>query len=100
MKNTPQEACLKAAAKIAAGREQYSCIALATYGGEVAKYEKLFRPKWREISMPPSYVRYGTTGAWGCNWGIEKVGREWHENKKDSQNCRVLALCFMAAMTE
>ena len=73
--------------------EQYACNAIEEAGLPCSTFYKTFRPtvKTANEAVPLPHRRWTRTeigGAWGFFWG------------DDSHNCRVLALCLMAAMVE
>lgn len=73
--------------------ETYACNALEDAGLPCDTFCKKFRPTVREanegVRLPHRrWTKAETDGAWGFFWG------------DDSHGCRVLAICFMAAMVE
>ncbi|MBM3460768.1 MAG: hypothetical protein FJX76_01575 [Armatimonadetes bacterium] len=74
---------LEAARRIDDGRDTFSCYAINAvnwwdnYHSDL--FIKLFKP------------RRGAFGLWGQEWG---------DDDKTRRSCRVLALCFMAAIAE
>lgn len=61
----------------------FSCVTISQAGGDSEDYAKLFRPSEKEDSA-----------LWGMGWS------EDIKNWRQRNNCRIIALCFMAAMVE
>lgn len=75
----------EAARRVAEGEEEFSCVAVILAGpGAITNYEALMRPD-------------GHWGAWGSGWGDPNAYVKTYATIHD---CRVLALCFMAAIAE
>lgn len=72
----------KAARRISDYRNSLSCIAIL----EADQHERGLRERYSSLFSPHSFSTAST--AWGYEWG---AGR---------RQCRILALCFMAALTE
>lgn len=116
---------LKAARRIADGTHTFSCSAILNENPNDwfvtskpavdpelldAKnaYESLFRPTSKDIPKDiPAYLNYGVAkGApWGENWGLKNLSEDskrwdtmWDIDYEEVENCRILALCFAAAV--
>ena len=84
----------EAAEMLFLGEVHYCCIALETVGGNVSAFTSAFAPMENEADPDPDmeYCGFGK-GAWGKHWGTSNVVHS-------GDGCRVLALCFAAAMAE
>lgn len=88
-----------AARSIERGEHAWSCNAIASFGGDKRRYKEVFMPTVADINATcprPNRDRWTSEhlcpdGSWGSFWG-----HSWKEN----ENCRILALCLMAAMVE
>ncbi len=99
---TPRQVYIKAAKDVHAGNE-FACCAIseAVDAYEVKdcpdlmalrrEFGLLFKPEEQEIGLP---LMFGVGSAWGQYWG---EGDNLHKSP-EARECRVLALCFMAAM--
>lgn len=82
----PSEIYRKAAELIARGTQQHSCVAISI----VVNYESFHERQSYGALFRPSR-RVGSNDPWG-EW--------WSEESKVCRDCRVIALCFMAAIAE
>lgn len=93
-RDTPYGRYVKAAQRVESGKNVWSCCAIAGVPDHrapeceaVTEYERLFMPT-------------GAGPFWGHLWDYEDAGKThsaWPITE-DGKNCRVLALCFMAAI--
>lgn len=78
---------LNAARLVADGTHEFSCNAIAS-SPMTRQYEKLFRP--------PEEIYSGD--AWGAAWGDDFPKSLLASASPEARQCRVLALCLMAAI--
>lgn len=86
---------LRAAERIARGKNTYSCCAI----GRQSDYEE---PLSKHIGPYVAVFKPERAGTfWGSGWDIDEV--DTHDavpRTAEGKACRILALCFMAAMVE
>ena len=70
----------EAARQIEEGIQIWTCNALECLGASPIPYAALFKPEDEHFD-----------GSWGTRWS---------DSYEERQDCRILALCFMAAMVE
>lgn len=91
--DTPKVNAYRNAARHLERFHGYACLTIEEQGISCSAFCKKFKPTIREaneaVPLPDrSWRKDETDGAWGFFWG------------DDSHDCRVLAVCFMAAMVE
>lgn len=88
-----------AAKSIENGWDWWSCNAIESQGVDASDYAKLFMPNVREINEAcplPDGQKWTAENLWpDGSWGSY-----WAESTEEQEGCRIVALCFMAAMVE
>lgn len=97
MTQTAREVYRSAAKRLAAGiGGPYSCVALnqGLNSPLCRAYVEMFQPE------PEVYEGLAWGAAWSDNFGLVPMNEVGLLNDESAQSCRILALCFAAAMAE
>lgn len=87
---------IRAAEAVAEGRQEFSCCAIDHFANEEVGYSQE-RVLYDELFEPGASYNPDRLSAWGILWSDKRGKKEKEQEQKD---CRVLALCFMAAIVE